>query len=706
MSAHALQLTSPVAEVWLPYREALALCERTNQWFSQQIREGRIRVRITDRVQRNGRPDREIALASLPQHARNRYEREQQPAPAVQTSLPLFGAPQLVKPTSPRVRVAPQHSSEAERRRQILEPILAMSDPHHRHIYACGVPLPDGSIRKITSQNQMVAFVIEQQRQQGTVLSERTLTRWLKAHKAEGTAGLQRKRREDAGQSRWFAQHPKAAALVAFLYLGDGVQQGLSVQACYDMLLAQRELADIDEDDLPHYHTVRAFLGAITPALKMYSRKGKEEFAGAMLPYLSRAYNEAANWCWVSDHMIADVEVMNDCFHGAPMGAPVRLRLTALLDYRARYLVGYTWAWEGTSASIADALRNAVLQHGPCELFYCDNGKDYLKVAKGSLPGYMQPSSVEAADWYAREMARIDQTGVLARLGIQVTHCIVRHPQSKHVERFFRTVHETFCKLWSTYTGGKPSLRPDNTSALMAVHRRALRHGDLTQSHHPLASEFIAAFDNWLRMYHGKPQDGEGMDGRSPAQVFAQERNPNQRPKPSREELVPLLWDIKRVTVSESQVTVNGVQYAPTDAVQAQLMFHLNRRKVNVAYSQIDASCVAVLSDDNRLLTMLDRKTLVRMAPNDERTQAQIAAIQQQRGTLVRGVRDDRETVVRAGRQLGALHPLQLLGTGSNAPSVERITPRKPRGTEIPSSEPLATNQIAARIRERLKRSS
>ena len=85
---------------------------------------------------------------------------------------------------------------------------------------------------------------------------------------------------------------------------------------------------------------------------------------------------------------------------------------TAIIDFRSRYVVGYAWAWEGSSASIATALRHAVLQHGPCELIYFDNGKDFCKVAKGAVPGYVQPNDIDG--WAEREMRSIESTGVLA----------------------------------------------------------------------------------------------------------------------------------------------------------------------------------------------------------------------------------------------------------------------------------------------------
>ena len=177
---------------------------------------------------------------------------------------------------------------------------------------------------------------------------------------------------------------------------------------------------------------------------------------------LARLQRRAANEIWVSDHMIHDVEVQNDCFHDAPMGTPIRLRFTALHRFPlALFVVGCEL---GLGRLVAlHHHRAAPCGHAarPGRSALCDNGKDYLKVAKGALPAICARAKWQPAEWYERELPQIEELGVLARLGMAVQHCIVRHPQSKHVERFFRTVHERFDKKFPTYTGGSPATRPD-----------------------------------------------------------------------------------------------------------------------------------------------------------------------------------------------------------------------------------------------------
>jgi hypothetical protein len=181
------------------------------------------------------------------------------------------------------------------------------------------------------------------------------------------------------------------------------------------------------------------------------------------------------------------------------------------------------------------------------------------------------------------------------------------------------------------------------------------------------------------------------------------------------EEVAHLFMDHKRARVRECQVRVNKYDYAPTDGVQAELMMHRNETNVLVAYDPLDPSRVAVLDDAGHLLTMLDRKAEVRMAPDDPATQQQVEAMMQMRSRLTRGLKNQRLEIIRAGKQIGVQSPLQLL-TGSSADAdqgeafdtfsafdSERITPRKPAPAELPTVDgaKLHTDDIIARFKAR-----
>ena len=147
-------------------------------------------------------------------------------------------------------------------------------------------------------------------------------------------------------------------------------------------------------------------------------------------------------------------------------------------------------------------------------------GRTLGKSARARVRGYGTDSPLAPKGWWQDELESIEDTGFLGRLGIGLTHCLPYHGQSKGIERAWRTVHSCFDAVWPTYTSGSPFTRSDSTSAAMMAHRRLARHGRVAESEHPRASVFIAACLAWMEEYADTPQDGKGMDGGTPRQVF------------------------------------------------------------------------------------------------------------------------------------------------------------------------------------------
>jgi hypothetical protein len=265
----------------------------------------------------------------------------------------------------------------------------------------------------------MLAYIAET-----TGNSERTLKYWLRRYQTGGLANLANRTRKDKHTSRFFAAYPKAAWLVAYLFL----ECKSSCKVCHEALVHDAALVEVPDDDLPSYETVRAWLKSMPPSLTTYARKGCKAYRERMSPYLSRGFTDQyANQVWVGDHALHDVEVSNDCFANVEWGAPIRIRLSAMLDYRSRMCVGESWCWEGSSRAIASVMRRAIAKYGPPECIYVDNGKDYKKVGKGALPGYRMESPLAPKDWCKREIEEIEATGFLARVGCAVTYCLPYH---------------------------------------------------------------------------------------------------------------------------------------------------------------------------------------------------------------------------------------------------------------------------------------
>ncbi len=540
-------------------------------------------------------------------------------------------------------------------------------------------------------------------------VSEGKIWRWYDLYKKEGILGLARKPRNDKDKSRFFQAYPKAATLAAYVYL----EQRQSIRSAFEAIHRDCLQLGLHTHQLPSYETVRAFLkgGELSEPMRLMAREGKRSYRESCAPYVSRGYTDvAANEIWVSDHMIHDVEVQNDCFDDAPIGTPIRLRFTALLDFRSRFVVGVSWAWEGSSRSIATALRHAVTVHGPAEMLYCDNGKDYLKVAKGALPGYLRESEEAAAEWYAAELAQIEEIGLLSRLGMAVQHCIVRHPQSKHVERFFRTLHERFDKKFPTYTGGSPDRRPDFTEAAMAEHRKDQRNlirmgrPGMSLSLHPSASQFIRMCLAWIDDYHRQPHSGKGMNGRSPFEVFSQEQNPRQKPAPEPQLLALLLAERERRAVRECSVVLNKRRYIGADDIARVILHELNEREVLVAYDPLDLDSVAILDLTGNLITWAQAEKFLPQSPEAGEAIAESMA---ERRRLEKATRNSILAIGKKARANGARTDVEHLAAHAASLPIavgdidEFLTQRKPRfRPDDSATAPKSAAEIAASFLE------
>jgi hypothetical protein len=595
-----------------------------------------------------------------------------------QISLVPFAPASLARPR--RVALAdPEAEMQAETRLRIIEPVLEF-DPTALRFQP--LRLRDGT--PVTSFTNMVKYASET-----SGFGEGTIFNWIRAYRDGGLPALADRRRSDKGRSRFFSAYPKAAWLAAYLFLDERA----SVRVAHEAIVRDLQLLEIPAEDAPAYETVRAWLKQMPAALTVYARQGRKVYRERMAAYLRRGYTDVwANQAWVGDHMIHDVECANDLFEDIEWGAPIRIRLSAMLDYRSRLLVGASWAWEGSSRAIAATMRRAIRRHGQPEHIYVDNGKDYRKVARGAMPGYLRESALAAKDWWQAELEEIGHTGFLARLGIAVTHCIPHHPQSKHVERFFRTLHERFDKCWPTYTSGNPFTRPDQTSLAMMDHRRLLRAGRVNESKHPLASRFIVACLAWIEEYNSTPHTGEGMEGSSPLQIFDGNRNPNQKPAPDPAALALLLAERETRLVRECAVTLGKRRYQPVDPAGWMTIHERNEREILVAYDPSDWESAAALDLDGCFLAWLEVEELARFAPGNEHTQKQIAESFRARRGLEKATRETLGTIARVARSNGAQSPLEAMAARLEIPgdAAGIVTQRKPRFA--PTLEP--TNDL------------
>lgn len=627
-------------QVWLSKDEVCELTGWTERHLRRVASDGSVVSRPSTTLYR-GQPVKEYALSSLPDDARLKYLDAHQPATVPELpQAALIASPLALPAPAPEQALAPirvalpaEAEKQAAERLAIIRPLIEYVRDRGTHARFHALALKSGEL--VTNSDSLAEYIAEQHDK-----SSATIWRWYSRFQKQGSTALARKPRADKNRSAWAIANSTLADLAALIYIGTPEQPPQSVQVAWEQVCERAARMAVAP---PAYETVRSFLrnpNEVSPSMLTYGRMGKKQYEARFAPYMRRGYTEPANSIWVSDHMLHDALCRNDIF-GARDGKHIRLQMTTILDYRARYVVGVSWCENGSSHSIKRALLRAFTNYGLPDQFYCDNGKDYRKVARNARPRDFELMADGARACVAE--ASTLSTSLMQRLGIPVTFCLPYHPQSKHIERYHRTVHERFDKSFITYTAGATHLRPDAATAALAQHGKLLQMGRAAESQLPLASEFMQMCEAWIESwYHQRPQpDSEGMDGRSPAEVFAAERRMPERPCPAAAELATLLCERAVRKVSNCAVEIAGMRLAP-DAGDHLANFHMherNGRRVTVAYDPLDPLFAAVLDDDLHYVCRLQAEELMAFSQDDD-TQARIQSFISNRNGLRKAVRE------------------------------------------------------------------
>jgi transposase-like protein len=623
--------------LWIASETVAELTGWTPRHTRRLVASGEITARDSARLGRNGKPAKEYSLASLPAEARAQYldgrERasstEEQFAVAKPECVPCEPSPLSLAParltagedTAPepsvqstlRVDLTPAAEKEAIRRLSILKPLLDyLRDPKSQPQYS--------------NSNAVVAAIAKQHE-----ISERTLWRWKTQFDREGRFALARKPRADKNRSQWATNNPRLLELAALVRMGNGEQPAQSVRVAWEEVCRRAELLKIAA---PSYETVRAALRQVSPSMMTYGIKGRRAYEAQFSLFHTRGYTEPANSIWMADHFICDVIVQNDIL-GARDRKHLRLHATVIFDYRSRMVLAVVFSVYGSSHSIKRALLMAIRRFGLPDRFYCDNGKDFISVAKGASERELRRKMRQT--WLAE--AEDLESGFLKRLGIPVTFCEIYHGQSKGEERFHRTWHDRFDRTWPTYTAGETHLRPENTIAATAQHGKLLRMGRPQDSQLPLASYYIQAGLAWVdQWYHQRPHSGRGMDGRTPEQVMQQERGTN-RPCPEDAVLAMLLAERATRKVMNCQIEIAGDYFVPepSDEHAHFRMHELSGSRVTIAYDPLEPMFAAVLDEDGNFVCKLQRKNLMRFS-NDQETRDQVKGLIARRNGMRKAV--------------------------------------------------------------------
>ena len=246
---------------------------------------------------------------------------------------------------------------------------------------------------------------------------------------------------------------------------------------------AKRDLLRLPED-------VRTLLKSGGTALKALSPTQRRDYTSLSLHEL-----------WCLDGRKIDLMVRDDDGSLGLKGRVLRPYVLGIQEVRTRVILGYA-----ISASLdADVVRqaflsamtrtNRVIPRG----VLMDNGmENAAKEISGGAP------------WRRRGKVKEDEIiGLFPMLGVQITWAMTAHGQSKPIERAFGTIKERTeprPEFQGAYCGHKPEARPEEWDARKTV---------------PL-SMFRKVLAEEVNAYHRAPHRGQGMEKRSPMQVYGE----------------------------------------------------------------------------------------------------------------------------------------------------------------------------------------
>lgn len=436
---------------------------------------------------------------------------------------------------------------------------------------------------KITQQFIATAEAID-----GKPLSRATLYLWRSKYRRSGLSALADQRGLPSVPSPGTPGEGKGGGdffdLVRRLWLHLNKP---SLASCYQIACYEAQRSGWPAP--PSYGHVHRLIKQVPLPVVDKFRNGEKAFTDNSAVFVERDYAALhTNESWCGDHHQFDVI----CQAGGASGELLRPWLTAWMDERSRKLVGWRiFPHAPNSDTILLSLKDGMEPCGVPREVYVDNGKDYDCYA---LNGRTK------ADRWRKTRFRLDYDapylgGLFAELGIDVTHCQPWHGQSKLIERWFGTMEGQFGKTFATYCGRCPQEKPTGERAAGGVPRGLQLN--LEQGKAPTLAAFVEAFAAYVATYHAAVHTGNGMDGRTPDQVFAAEWRDHAKRIASGDLLWWLTLKPQHPTkVTQLGVRCNGIHYGSLEP----RLFEYRGREVLVRHDPARVNEVFVCAMDGR----------------------------------------------------------------------------------------------------------
>lgn len=232
--------------------------------------------------------------------------------------------------------------------------------------------------------------------------------------------------------------------------------------------------------------------------LRIMCDKGLRAFDAACVPKGQRDYEQIASGeCYIGDERTLDilVKIPDDRTTWRPHRG---VKLTAWMDERSRYVVGWILAPFANTITILGSFKRAIRDHGIPSRVRTDCGKDYRSATGGEKR------------WDVDELDAARVRSVIERLGIQHQQATPFFPWAKSIESWFGTLKEHFDKLLASYIGGSPTERHQDRHAWAKKNPHLL----------PTIEEVEAMLADYIARYHATPHSGHGVYGNTPAEAL------------------------------------------------------------------------------------------------------------------------------------------------------------------------------------------
>ena len=227
-----------------------------------------------------------------------------------------------------------------------------------------------------------------------------------------------------------------------------------------------------------------------------------------------------------------------------------RLVLTAVTDKRSRMILGW-WIDEiPSTVTIIRATRKMAEKYGCPDTAQFDNGKDFTSYRLTGNAWNEQHNKIGEAGWKA-------VSSVMDDLGCASRFTEPYHGQSKHIERAFGFFASEFDKSFESYLGSNTSDRHDESRLYVGSFDGAPAR---PVEELPAVEETRALFGKFAEWFNTAwKHSGQGMDGKTPAQVFEENRKSRRGLPPGFEKYVWTRLEIK--TVQRNGVSHEGEWY-------------------------------------------------------------------------------------------------------------------------------------------------